>query len=290
MGGTESGRLSAANPNLTQVPSRSDLGKKIRKCFIPGEGYTDWYRGDVNQVEYRFLAHFAVGKGAKEMRKKYRKDPKTDYHIATQQQIHRITNQLLERKPTKTINFGLTYGMGEPKLKASLNLGDREAVNLFAAYHEGVPFVKETFEHFMDIAARTGVITTILGRRSRFEMYERAWGETYVHGYKNALRKWGPGRFQRAFTHKALNRKLQGSAADHLKKGMVLTYESGVNDRLGGVPNLSVHDELDGPCNFEEHKEELREMKRIMEGCIQLRVPMLIDFEIGPNWGDTQGS
>lgn len=289
VGGTESGRLSAANPNLTQVPSRTEDGKRIRKGFIPDEGFTHWYRGDTNQVEYRFLAHYAVGKGADTMRGMYMNDPDTDFHEATSELILNITNIDLDRKPTKTINFGLTYGMGKPKLKASLGVDDKTGEKLFQAYHEGVPFVDATFQHFMEEALNTGVIQTILGRRSRFEQWEQPWGNVVLNSAKKALKKWGPGNFQRAYCHKALNRKLQGSAADHLKAGMVAIYESGVLDRLGGPPALNVHDELDGSCNFPEHKEELREMKRIMENVLTLRVPLVVDYEIGTNWGNAKG-
>lgn len=286
-GGTESGRLSSANPNLQQIPVRSEMGRRVRRCFIPDSGFTHWYRGDSNQVEYRFLAHYAVGPGSDKMRKLYKKDPNTDYHLATTTLIDAITNILLDRKHTKNINFGLTYGMGQGKLKRQLGVDSRVGDQLFAAYHEGVPFVKSTFEHYMNIAATVGYITTVLGRRSRFETYEQAWGEEMVKGYTRALRRWGPGQFQRAMTHKALNRLLQGSAADHLKKGMVDTYESGVYDEMG-VPSLNVHDELDGSCIPSEHTEALLELKRIMENCLKLRIPLIFDFEIGKNWGELE--
>lgn len=289
VGGTASGRLSSANPNLQQIPARTELGSKIRRCFIPDEGYNSWYRGDSNQIEYRFLAHYAVGPGAKRMRKKYKKDPKTDYHVATTELINEITGILLDRKPTKNINFGLTYGMGQSKLKRTLDVDDKTGDELFKAYHDGVPFVKATFDKEMREAQRTGVVRTILGRCSRFNMYEQKWGEEYVRGYNKALDKWGPAGFQRAMTHKALNRKLQGSAADHMKLSMVEVYESGVLDTLG-VPPLNVHDELDGSFNSDDkkHLEALKEVKNIMESCLVLKVPIIVDFESGKNWGQTE--
>lgn len=291
-GGTISGRLSSSNPNLQQIPARDPiLGPKCRRCFIPDEGYPNWWRGDTNQVEYRTLAHYAVGPGAKEMRKKYKNDPRTDYHVATTEQIYDITGMKLDRKPTKTINFGLVYGMMEPKLKATLGIDDKTGDRLFSAYHEGAPFVSATFNHADREAQETGMVKTILGRRARFEVYKAKYSrDKYVDGRNNAIREFGHNNYERAFTYRALNRKLQGSAADHMKKAMVDTYESGVYDRLGGVPALTVHDELDGSCDYQNprHVEALKEVKHIMENCVKMKVPLIVDFEIGDDWSNTE--
>ncbi len=280
-----SGRFSSSNPNLQQVPSRTELGRKVRRCFIPDEGYTDWYRYDYSQIEYRHLAHHAVGKGAKKIRKRYRKNPKTDYHNATTELIKEITNIILDRKPTKTINFGLCYGMGKPMLCISLGLSKKAGNNLFSAYHTGVPFVSATFDHFMTMAQEQGYVTTTLGRRSRFTAFEQRWGEAIVFSEEAAIGKWGRDNYQRAMCHKGLNRVLQGGAADHMKMAMVELWESGVFDSIG-VPSLTVHDELDGSTNFQENIETHREIKRIMENCLPLKVPVIADVEVGPNWRD----
>ena len=288
-GAKQTGRFSSSNPNLQQVPSRTELGREIRRCFIPDFGFSDWYRKDYSQIEYRHLAHHAVGKGSNNIRKMYRKNPKTDYHKAATKLIYIITRILLERKPTKTINFGIVYGMGKPKLCASLGLSKDAGDQLFEAYHEGMPFAATTFDYFMNMAAQQGYVTTALGRRGRFPMWEEAHardGDLY-RSRRQAITATGSTNVQRAMTHKALNKVLQGGAADHMKKAMVETYEAGVYDAIGGVPSLTVHDELDGSTNYDDCEEAHLEMKHIMETCLPLKVPVIVDTEIGSNWADT---
>jgi len=207
--GARSGRFSSSNPNLQQIPSRTLLGLMVRRCFIPDYGCSHWWRYDYSQIEYRHLADSAIGPGSNEIREMYLKDPNTDYHHATTLLIYEIVKILLERKPTKTINFGLVYGMGKAKLIKSLGLSKKAGNKLFNAYHLGVPFVKATFEHYMELAATRGYISTVLGRRSRFTSYEQSWDGDIVNSIKEADRLWGRGNYQRAMTHKALNRRLQ---------------------------------------------------------------------------------
>lgn len=288
--GTRSGRFSSSTPNLQNLPSRDDeLAPLVRGLFIPDYGHKCWDKYDYSQIEYRFLAHFAVGALSDEVRSIFVKDPRTDYHEMTRTLVHEQTSILLDRKPIKTINFGLIYGMGVPKLAASLGLTPAKGKELFAAYHRGAPFAKATMEACSAEANNTGVISTILGRRSRFDLWESGeWGDSgddaFALPYDQAVRKWRNPR--RAYTHKALNRRLQGSAADMMKLAMLRCWEDGVFDRTG-VPRLTVHDELDF-SNPGGADEAFAEMKHILENVMPLRVPILADHESGPDWGHVE--
>lgn len=285
-GGTRSGRFSSSDPNLQNIPARHPvIGPLVRGLFIPDVGHSCWRKYDYSQIEYRFLAHFAIGPGADEIRRQYRQDPSTDYHIHTQKLVHEKTNRLIDRKPIKNINFGLIYGMGKETLAKNLKLGSREAYALFDAYHRGAPFAKATMDDCSNIAQTTGVITTILGRKSRFDLWESKIDyESRATSLDNALKWYGSVR--RAYTHKALNRRLQGSAADLMKVAMLKAYEDGIFD-VTGVPRLTVHDELDfsdpGGCD-----DAFEELKYVLENTLQLNVPVKVDLEVGPNWGQVK--
>lgn len=179
--------------------------------------------------------------------------------------------------------------MGESYLAETLGRTLEEVRPLFKRYHETLPFVKNTYELASRRAAQTGFITTILGRRRRFDTWEVATWDNKEKGklYASAeavLAARPDATPRRAFTHKALNALLQGSAADAMKKAMVQLWESGVCEALG-APLLTVHDELDWSF-APQHRAVLEEVKRIMEDCIPLRIPLLASLETGPNWGD----
>lgn len=279
-GGTVSGRYSSSNPNLQNIPARDpELGPAIRGLFLPEPG-EQWVAIDYSQIEYRLLAHYAVGIGADRVRALYRDDPKTDFHVSAQNEIITHTGTDIGRKNAKNINFGLVYGMGEPTLCSNLGLTRAEGSELFAAYHDGVPFVRETFNHASRIANKLGYITTLLGRRARFTLYESTdWELSQIDGpvsLQYAQDQYGRA-YRRAMTHKALNRRLQGSAADVLKKAMLGLWEA------GHVPMVTVHDENGFSWNGD--KAVLAEWTDIMEQAVSLRVPTLVDVEIGPTWG-----
>ena len=283
-GGTRSGRFSSDSPNLQNIPIRSELGKRIRRLFIPDEGHIAWRKYDYSQIEYRFLAHFAVGPGADELRRVYNEEPDTDYHKHVHSLILKETGIDLIRGHVKNTNFGLVYGMGGREMARQLGITLQASKELFGHYHKGAPYVKPTMKATMAEAQTYGVITTIMGRKSRFDLWEpSAWG-VKKPGLSRELALSRYGQIKRAYTHKALNRRLQGSAADQMKTAMHQCYTSGVFDATG-IPRLTVHDELDfsdaGGCD-----EAFREMQHIMETCIQLRVPVKADYEVGPNWGD----
>jgi DNA polymerase-1 len=296
-GGTRSGRLSSSTPNLQNIPSRDDeLAPLIRGMFIPDYGHQQWRKYDYSQIEYRFLIHYAVGPGSEEARRLFNEHPDTDYHemaldlVGPEAGWDVSTPELRKkhRRPIKNINFGLIFGMGVPKLTASLGLSQVEGKDLFAAYHKGVPFAKPTMDACSAEALAVGNITTILGRKSRFDLWEpKKWqggadGGSLGLSYQQAILRYG-GDIRRAFTHKALNRRLQGSAADLMKKAMLICYEQGIFAATG-VPRLTVHDELDfsDPGGRDEAFEA---MKYVMETAIPLKIPVRADGECGPDWG-----
>jgi DNA polymerase I-like protein with 3'-5' exonuclease and polymerase domains len=286
-GGTRSGRFASSTPNLQNIPSRDpELAPLVRGMFIPDMGHLQWRRYDYSQIEYRFLVHFAEGPGAHEARQQFITDPDTDYHEFVIQMIKQMTGYELARKPAKNINFGLIYGMGIAKLLRTLGLSKEEGKKLFDAYHTAIPYAKAAMEECSEIAQRTGVMTTILGRRSRFDLYEPAGRFNQSERmpglpYELAIRKYG--RVVRSMTHKALNRRLQGSAADMMKYCMWQAWESGVFDYIG-VPRLTVHDELD--FSDEGGKEDGWEyLQHVLEKALPLRIPVKCEPEVGPDWG-----
>ncbi|AZF88125.1 DNA polymerase A [Microcystis phage Me-ZS1] len=294
-GGTRSGRFSSSTPNLQNIPSRDkELAPLVRGLFIPDHGHRCWRKYDYSQIEYRFLIHFAVGPLADEMRAYFNAHPDTDYHEMALDMVAPYAGWDLSvkgarsayRKPIKNINFGLIYGMGIPKLTRSLGLTKKEGADLFAAYHKAVPFAKATMDACSEEAQNTGKIRTILGRISRFDLFEPMnWDDDRpALPYHEAILHYGEVR--RAYTHKGLNRRLQGSAADLMKVAMLRCYEEGVFTETG-VPRLTVHDELD----FSDHggsDPAFREMRRIMETALDLRIPVKADGEWGPDWGHVE--
>ena len=279
-GGTVSGRFSSSNPNLQNIPSRDpELGPLIRGLFIPEEGCL-WAKLDYSQVEYRLLAHYARGRGADDVREAYRRDPTTDFHA------HVAEMSGLERKPAKNLNFGMVYGQGLATTAATMGCSLEEAEQFRQRYFDEAPFVKYTFDWVSRVAANRGYIRSIGGRIHRFPYWEPIgkWNEGYLPRAE-AEEKWGK-RIRRARTHKALNALLQGSAADIMKMAMAQIWESGVCDVLG-APHLTVHDELDFSMpDTPEGRDAILEVKRIMETCVKLNVPLVADVEIGPDWAN----
>lgn len=289
--GAVSGRFSSSTPNLQNIPSRDPfLGPLVRSIFLPEEGQC-WFRADYSQIEYRLLASDARGPGSDEVRARYIEDPNTDYHDATRAIIRAKTGIELERGPTKNINFGLAYGMQKRKLAATLKLTESQTDELFSAYHAGVPFVQTTFDYFARQAAVLGEVRTFYGRRRVFDRWEprRYTGVRQDPlPYEQAAEKWGANGIRRAFTHIALNHRLQGGSADLMKLSMAEAYEAGVFTVLG-APMLTVHDELDWSADPSDtqHVAAMNELQRIMESPrAGVRVPLSVEVSSGANWGE----
>jgi len=272
-GGTVTGRFSCSNPNLQQVPARDPImGPLIRGLFIPEEG-TVWGCYDYSSQEPRILVHYASLlklTGAQDFVEKYKEDVTTDFH----QMAADIMK--LPRKTVKEINLGLFYGMGKKALASNLGLELNEAYDLFDEYHRKVPFVKELSDYTMNRASERGVIRTVLGRKGRFELWEpKKYGIHKPLNYSDTYAEHGA-LIKRAFTYRALNKLIQGSAADQTKAAMIALDKEGISCML------QVHDELD---HSTENEKQGRMIKEIMENCVDLVVPSLVDAEFGDNWG-----
>jgi len=276
-GGTVTGRLSMAQPNLQQVPARHEIiGPLVRSLFLPEEGHL-WAANDFSSQEPRLLVHYATLldlPGAEKMAEAYRENPDTDFH----QMVADMAG--IKRKAAKTIGLGLMYGMGKAKLAQSLDLPLDEASDLIATFHSKVPFLRGTVDAVMrriEHPASGGAIRTLLGRKCRFPLWEPTeWGVNKALPREEAVAKYGP-RIKRAMTYKGLNRLIQGSAADQTKAGMVALHKAGF--RL----LLQVHDEV---ALSVRNKDEAHEAAEIMAKVVNLEVPSRVDVEIGPSWGE----
>jgi DNA polymerase I-like protein with 3'-5' exonuclease and polymerase domains len=276
-GGTVTGRFSYHNPNLQQLPARNkDLGPMIRSLFLPDEGCT-WGCFDYSQQEPRLVAHYAAlykFPSVYEVIDEYNNDSSTDFHqmVAEMAQI--------PRSQAKTINLGLFYGMGKTKLQAELGVSKEKAAELFEQYHAKVPFVKQLINAASNRAQERGQIRTLLGRLCRFHLWEpNMFGMHKALPHEEALQEHGPG-IKRAMTYKALNKLIQGSAADMTKKAMVDLYKEGI------IAHIQIHDELDLSV---ESPEQAKRIIDIMENAVTLEVPNKVDYESGQTWGDIFG-
>ena len=192
--------------------------------------------------------------------------------------FHTIVSEMakIPRLQAKTINLGLFYGMGKAKLQAELGVSKDVAEELFRLYHGRVPFVKALMDATMKRAQDSGKIRTLLGRLCRFHLWEpNQFGIHKALPHEEALREHGPG-IRRAYTYKALNKLIQGSAADMTKKAMLDLYKEGI------IPHIQVHDELD--ISVKDDKQAKR-IVDIMESAVTLEIPNKVDYEFGKNWG-----
>ena len=275
-GGTVTGRLSMANPNLQQVPARHEvIGPMVRSLFLPEEG-EQWASNDFSSQEPRLLVHYAnllSLPGADNLVSAYHADPTTDFH----QMVADMAG--IKRKPAKTIGLGLMYGMGKGKLAASLDLSVEEASELIERFHKNVPFLKGTVNAVMkriEHPASGGAIRTLLGRKCRFPLWEpMEWGVNKALPHEQAVIAYGS-RIKRSGTYKGLNKLIQGSAADQTTAGMVALHKAGFNLLL------QVHDEI---ALSVRNKEEAREAGNLMATAARLEVPSRVDVETGPSWG-----
>ena len=277
-GGTVTGRFSYSNPNLQQVPARDpEIGKMIRSLFIPEEGAT-WGAFDYSQQEPRITVHYAslLGlEGATDAVKAYSTEG-ADFHQIVADMAG------IPRKQAKNINLGLTYGMGQQKLIRELGLEPDEALKLLETYHRRVPFIRGLQSRCTRIAEQRGCITTLGGRKCHFDLWESVG---FLHDEKQsplprqeAKDKYGD-NLKRSFTYKALNKLIQGSAADMTKLAMRDLWKEGL------VPHIQIHDELDYSIFNKEQAEIVIDR---MVNCVKMRVPLVVDYESGSNWGEAE--
>ena len=301
-GGTVTGRFSMSNPNLQQIPSKGFIGKKMRELFIPEIG-CEWGSFDYSQQEPRIVVHYALKinmPGTENLKEEFDKDD-ADFHqiVADMAKI--------PRKQAKVINLGLFYGMGKTKLQKELNLDENKATKLFQTYHAQVPFVRDLSQRLSKFASKNGLLFTLGDRFCRFDKWEtrdKEWDpkinrftevelyatkEKAMNAYRlDQMEKYGKyidpdcehfeKHYARAFTYRAFNRLIQGSAADMTKKAMVDLYEKGI------VPHIQIHDEL---CVSIRNKKERNMVHAAMENTMKLNIKNKVDYEFGPNWGTT---
>lgn len=276
-GGTVSGRMSYSNPNLQQMPARNKyIADMIKQIFIPEQG-KKWHVFDYSQQEPRILVHYALSSkggltGSDKILDQYNGGEDVDFH----QMVADMAS--ISRDEAKSINLGIMYGMGKGKMATELGLEIHDAEVILNRYHKTVPFVKELQEIASRTASKHGHIRTLLGRKCRFPMWEpNRWGISTPLPRDKAEIEYGSD-IRRAFTFKALNRLIQGSAADQTKKAMLDLYQEGI------IPEIAIHDEVDISL---ENSQQVDKVKEIMENCVdKLKVPSLVNERNGKTWGE----
>ena len=275
-GGTVTGRFSYSNQNLQQIPARNkDLGPLIRSLFIPESG-CEWGCFDYSQQEPRLVVHYAsLDQDTNVFAVK-------DSYLTEEADFHTIVAKMakIPRTQAKTINLGLFYGMGKAKLQAELGVSKEKANDLFDIYHSRVPFVKRLMNSVSHRAQQRGQIRTLLGRLCRFHLWEpNQFGMHKALPFEQAVQEHGPG-IRRAYTYKALNKLIQGSAADMTKKAMLDLHKEGI------IAHIQIHDELDISV---ESDSQVKKIIEIMENAVKLEIPNKVDYESGKTWGDIYG-
>lgn len=289
--GTRSYRYSYSDPPLQQMPNPKRppqgapeavrervkfAGGLIRKCFLPEEGKT-WGRCDYHSQEFRLMVHFAALLGlprADEVVGRYRADARTDFHTV----VAEMTG--LPRPAAKDANFAKAFGAGVRKFAAMTGRPEEEAEAIMKQYDEEFPFIKRLAGKCEEYARVRGWVRLVDGARCRFDRWEPAsWrgGSSGAALPRSAAEeKWPETRLKRAFTHKAMNRLIQGSAARQTKLAMRSLWKSGI------IPLLQMHDEINQSLSSPEEGQRLVE---IMEGVVRLEIPVVADLETGASWG-----
>lgn len=263
--GTSTGRISSSDPNLQNIPVRTDYGRQIRKAFIPGKGYDLILASDYSQIELRVLAHLS---GDENLLGSFNR--KEDIHTRTASEIFGVSYDDVDvtlRRKAKAINFGIIYGMTEYGLKSRLSISEEEAKEYIQKYFDRYPGVKKYLKFLIDDAYKKGYTTTIFGRKR----YLKELGSSNVR-----IRSLGE-RF-------AVNTPIQGSAADIMKLSTVILFNKLKLNNIDSNIILHVHDEL----VLELKERDLEKIKKIviesMENCVSLKVKLRVDIKTGKNW------
>jgi len=260
--GTATGRLSSKNPNLQNIPVRSELGRTIREAFIAKEGYK-LLSIDYSQIELRLLAHFSKDSALMEAFQNG-----LDIHMATAIRLFGEEDATAKRGFAKSVNFGILYGMGAKKLSNELGVTTHEAKEIIQNYFASFPTVKNFLEQIQDSVKKQGFVETILKRRRIFD-YESA----------NGMQK-------AAFMRESINTVFQGSAADLIKLSMIEIEEYIQKESIDGAMLLQIHDELIFEIKEEIVEEISSKFKYIMENILELDIPLKCSVSIGNSWGE----
>ena len=260
--GTATGRLSSKNPNLQNIPARSKLGLKIREAFVAPEG-KKLIGIDYSQIELRLLAHFSEDTVLVDA---FKNDK--DIHLQTAIALFGEEEAPSKRSVAKTVNFGLLYGMGAKKLSDTLNITTKEAKEIIEKYFESFPTVRRYFRSIVDVSKEYGYVETLLKRRRYFD-------------YENATPM-----FRAAYERESVNSVFQGSASDLIKLSMneihTLIEEEGLNAKM----LLQIHDELIFEVDAAQADSLAQRFKGIMEGIMELNIPLKTSVNIGNHWGE----
>lgn len=261
---TATGRISSAEPNLQNIPIRMELGRLIRKVFIPEEGYV-FVDADYSQIELRVLAHCS---GDQHLIEAY-KEAQDIHRITAAKVFHapfeEVTDQ--QRRNAKAVNFGIVYGISSFGLSQDLSISRKEAAKYIEDYFEAYPGIKAFLDQAVSQAKKDGYVSTLFGRR-------------------RPVPELSSGNFmQRSFGERvAMNAPIQGTAADIMKIAMIGVERRLKSQNMKSRLVLQVHDEL----LIEAHKTELEEVKRLlkeeMEQAVELKVPLVVDMHTGSNW------
>jgi DNA polymerase-1 len=259
--GTATGRLSSKNPNLQNIPARSELGLKIREAFVAPEG-KKLIGIDYSQIELRLLAHFSQDKVLVDA---FRADK--DIHLQTAIALFGEEEAPNKRAIAKTVNFGLLYGMGQKKLSDTLGISTKEAKEIIEKYFESFPTVKQYFRSIVDSSKENGYVETLLKRRRYFD-------------YENASPM-----FRAAYDRESVNSVFQGSASDLIKLSMNEIAKVIKEEKLNAKMLLQIHDELIFEVDADEAQMLGTKFQEIMQNIYELNIPLKASMNIGDNWG-----
>lgn len=266
---TATGRLSSSDPNLQNIPVRTEEGKKIRSLFVPGEGYDSFISSDYSQVELRVLAHMSEDKGL--IRAFLNKE---DIHRRTAAEVMGIPFEDVtpeQRSHAKAVNFGIIYGISDFGLARQLGITRTAAADYIKAYFERYPSIHAFMNRMIEDARKTGRAVTLYGR----------YRELADINSKNFQR--------RSFAERtAMNTPIQGTAADIMKMAMIAVYDKMKAGNFKSRVLLQVHDELVAEVTADEKEAVAKLLKETMESVVSLRVPLVADVNEGKNWAETK--
>jgi len=260
--GTATGRLSSKDPNLQNIPVRSELGRSVREAFVAKEGYK-LLSIDYSQIELRLLAHFSEDKALLEAF-----NNGLDIHMATAIKLFGEEEAEAKRSYAKSVNFGILYGMGPKKLSVELGISSSEAKEIIKNYFEAFPTIQDFLSKIQEDVKNIGYVETILKRRRMFD-------------YENAT-----GMQKAAFMRESINAVFQGSAADLIKLSMLEIDSYIKEENIDAGMLLQIHDELIFEVKAESVEEIGEKFKYMMKNIMKLKVPLECSVSIGDSWGE----
>ena len=259
------GRLSSDEPNLQNIPIRTEKGREIRKAFVPRNDSYGLLSADYSQIELRIIAHMS---GDRNMQEAFRQG--LDIHAATAAKvfntpINEVTRE--QRSRAKAVNFGIAYGQGAFGLGQNLGIPRTEAQAIIDGYFAEFPGVKGYMDEMIGFCREHGYVQTMMGRRRYLPD---------VLSGNNTVRA--------AAERVAINAPMQGTAADIIKVAMIAIHARLEKEKMKSKLLLQVHDELVFDCKLEEQAELMAMVKELMEGALPLAVPLVVDMRVGKNW------